>query len=178
MIPSRPLIFLSSAAVVPLAALAVAGCGGSSSNSSAPAAVTPPKTASGQPATVGVATTPLGKILVDSQGHTVYLFQKDTGVKSACAGACASAWPPLRAAHKPTVGRGASASLISTTPRADGAAQVTYKGHPLYRFSGDQKAGDTNGQGQNAFGALWYTVTPAGAQDTQAASTSSGGSGY
>jgi predicted lipoprotein with Yx(FWY)xxD motif len=163
MIPSRPLTFFTGAAVVPLAALAVAGCGGSST-SSAPAVevATPAKTTSKPAVSVGVRTTPLGKILVDSRGRTLYLFQKDKGSKSTCTGACASAWPPLRATRKPTAGSGARASLISTTSRSDGAPQVTYHGHPLYLFTGDQKAGDTSGQGVNAFGALWYTVTSAG----------------
>ena len=122
----------------------------------------PPKTANGQPATVGVANSGLGKILVDSQGRTLYLFQKDSGTKSACTGACASGWPPLRASGKPTVGSGANASMVGTTTRSDGKPQVTYNGHPLYLFQGDQKPGDTNGQGINAFGAAWFALSPAG----------------
>ena len=31
--------------------------------------------------------------------------------------------------------------------RSDGSNQVTYRGRPLYRFAGDQVAGDTTGQG-------------------------------
>ena len=58
----------------------------------------------------------------------------------------------------------------------DGKAQVTYNGHPLYRFSGDQKPGDTNGQGVSAFGGLWYAVSPTGDQVTTQAP--GGGSGY
>ena len=92
----------------------------------------PPTTASGRPATVDVANSGLGKILVDSQGRTLYLFKKDSGTKSACTGACASAWPPLRANGKPTVGGGANASMVGTTTRSDGKPQVTYNGHPLY----------------------------------------------
>src|SRR6185503_16778021 len=109
---SRPMTFLAGTAVVPLAALAVAGCGGGSSGASA--SPKPPKTASGAPATVGVAKTGLGKILVDSQGRTLYLFKKDSGTKSECTGACASAWPPLRANGKVTVGSGANASLVGS----------------------------------------------------------------
>jgi predicted lipoprotein with Yx(FWY)xxD motif len=174
---SKPFTFLAGAAAVPLVALAVAGCGGGDDSSNATAAVTPPKTASGRTATVGVANSGLGKILVDSQGRTLYLFKQDTGTKSTCSGECASDWPPLRTNDKPTVGRGLTASKVGTTPRSDGKAEVTYNGHPLYLFAGDKKPGDINGQGLNAFGAPWYVLSPAGNQITQSAggSSSTGG---
>ena len=173
MMSRTPLTLLASAAVIPLTALALASCGGGGND--ATAASPPPKTASGKSATLGVASTSLGKILVDSQGRTLYLFQGDTGTKSNCSGACATNWPPLTSA-KPTVGKGASASMIGTTKRSDGTAQVTYNGHPLYTFAGDSSPGDTSGQGVNAFGALWYAVSPAGQQVTASASNNSGGS--
>jgi predicted lipoprotein with Yx(FWY)xxD motif len=162
-------------AAVPVAALAVAGCGGGGGGATA---ASPPKTSSGHAATVGVANTGLGKILVDSKGRTVYLFKKDAGPKSACFGACASAWPPVRASGTPTVGGGAKASLAGTSPRSDGAPQVTYNGHPLYLFSGDQKPGQTSGQGVNAFGAAWFAVSAAGSQVSGGSSSSGGGGGY
>jgi predicted lipoprotein with Yx(FWY)xxD motif len=177
----KSLSFLGVAAV-PAAALAVAGCGGGGGG--ATAASPAPKTSSGHAATVGVATTGLGKILVDSKGRTVYLFKKDMGTKSACFGACAGAWPPVRAGGKPTVGGGVKASLVGTTRRSDGAPQVTYNGHPLYLFTGDQKPGQTTGQGVKAFGAAWFAVSPAGSQASGAASnsgspsSSGGGGGY
>src|SRR3954452_10078208 len=134
---TKPISFLTAAAAVPLAALAVAGCGGGSndnnaSGSTAPPA--PPKTASGQAATLGVGKTSLGRILVDSHGRTLYLFQADTGTKSMCSGAGAGQWPPLRPTGKPTVGSGATASMIGTSNRSGGTRQVTYNGHPLYTF--------------------------------------------
>src|SRR3954471_1285015 len=135
MIRSRPMTFLAGGAVIPLAALVVAGCGGGGGGASA--STTPPKTTSpisARAAVVRVANSRLGKILVDSQGRTLYLFQKDSGNKSACTGPCAGAWPPLRADGKPTVGSGAKASLVGTTTRSDGGPQVTYNGHPLYLF--------------------------------------------
>ncbi len=135
-----------------------------------------PKTASGRSATFGVANGTLGSILVDSQGRTLYLFQRDSGTQSACTGACAVDWPPLRVTGKPTVGKGAKPSIVVTSARSDGKAQLIYNGHPLYRFSGDQKPGDVNGQGVNAFGGLWYAVSPAGDQVTTQAPSS--GSGY
>jgi predicted lipoprotein with Yx(FWY)xxD motif len=163
---------LTRAAAVPLAVLALAGCGGHATGSG-------PTTANGRPATVGVADDgSLGKILVDSQGRTLYLFQKDNGTKSACYGACASNWPPLRASGKPTISGGATASLVATTARSDGQSQVTYGGHPLYLFEGDQKPGDTNGQGVTAFGGGWFTLSPAGTQVADKPSSSGGGYGY
>jgi predicted lipoprotein with Yx(FWY)xxD motif len=174
----KPIAFLALAVAGPLAALAFAACGGGSSSNNATASAAPPKTASGRPATVGVASTNLGTVLVDSQGRTLYLFQKDSGTKSACFGACAAAWPPLRANDKPTVGSGANASLVGTAPRSDGKPQVTYNGHPLYLYQGDQSAGDTNGQGLTAFGGGWFALSSAGDQVSGQPSSSGGGTGY
>jgi predicted lipoprotein with Yx(FWY)xxD motif len=39
---------------------------------------------------------------------------------------------------------------------------VTYAGHPLYRFFGDTKRGQTNGEGLKDFGAAWYVLMPSG----------------
>ena len=44
---------------------------------------------------VKVAGTPLGRILVDNRGITLYDFPKDKGIASSCYGACAALWPPL-----------------------------------------------------------------------------------
>jgi predicted lipoprotein with Yx(FWY)xxD motif len=173
---------LAAAVVIPLAALAVAGCGaGGDTNAS----TAPPRTANGHAATVGVADEGnLGKILVDSQGRTLYLFQKDSGTKSSCFGACASDWPPLRAAGTPTVGDGAKLSLVATTARSDGNPEITYNGHPLYLFEGDKQPGDTNGQGLTAFGGGWFALSAIGSQvsgrpsNAGSESTSDGGTGY
>lgn len=168
---SKPLSLLAVVAI-PLTALAVAGCGGGN----ATAAQAPAKAASAR--TVNVAKTGLGNVLVDSQGRTIYLFKKDSGTTSACSGACAIDWPPVRAHGNPTVGAGANASMAATIKRSDGAPQVTYNGHPLYLYEGDQKPGDTNGQGVAAFGATWYALTAAGNQVSGGTSTSGGSSGY
>ena len=167
----RPITLLAAAVLVPVVALAAAGCG---SDDSAPAAVA--KTTGGKSATVSVASAGIGDVLVDAQGRTLYLFEKDSGTTSTCSGACATEWPPLRASGKPTAGDGATASLLGTTPRSDGAPQVTYNGHPLYDFQGDGNAGDTNGQGIDAFGARWYVLSPSGDENTTASSST--GSSY
>jgi predicted lipoprotein with Yx(FWY)xxD motif len=103
-----------------------------------------------------------GTYLVDSKGMSLYLFKKDTQKKSKCSGTCAQAWPPLTINGKPKAGSGLKASKLSTSKRSNGAKQVTFNGHPLYHFSGDSHAGDTNGQGSKAFGARWYLVSPSG----------------
>ena len=171
MTSSRRTSLLAGAAAVLIIAL-LAGCGGGSSTPSAP------KTTSGHAATLGLASTDLGKILVDSQARTLYLFKGDSGAMSACNGECATDWPPLVANGTPTAGSGAKGSLLATTKRADGASQLTYHGHPLYLYQGDSKPGDTNGQGVSAFGAGWYALSANGAQVSKKASGSGGGGGY
>ena len=178
---SRPIKIFAVTAAVPLAALAVVGYGGVSSAATG----SPPTTGTAaRTATVSVAKTGLGRILVSSSGHTLYLFKKDRGTKSACTGACAQEWPPLRSSHKPSVSGGAKASIIGTAKRRDGKPQVIYNRHPLYTFQNDKKAGQTNGEGLTAFGASWFALSPAGSQVSGNSShpggstPSPGGSGY
>ena len=117
--------------------------------------------AASKPATVSVRKTKLGRVLVDAQGRTLYLFLKDKRNKSECAGACATGWPPLLTRGKPKASHGSRAKLLGTTVRKSGT-QVTYAGQPLYTFAGDSKAGQTNGEGSKAFGAAWYVLAPNG----------------
>jgi predicted lipoprotein with Yx(FWY)xxD motif len=170
--------FLLSAAAVAAVALVVCGCGG---RASASASAAPAATQSGKD-TVGVsANGTIGQILVDSRGRTLYLFEGDAGEQSACRGTCEAIWPPVRANVKATAGSGISASKLGTITRTDGEPQVTYNGHPLYRFSGDQKPGDVNGEGVNQFGAPWYALSPPGVRVLSASGTSTpskGGNGY
>jgi predicted lipoprotein with Yx(FWY)xxD motif len=161
------------ATAMPLVALALTACG--SGNGTTVSGTT----SSGPSATVNVATEGnLGKVLVDAQGRTLYLFQKDAGTNSECTGACATAWPPLRDASMPTVGTGLTASKVGTTPRSDGKPQVTYNGHPLYLYQADQKPGDTKGEGITAFGGGWFVLSPAGNMVSGTGSNSGGGYGY
>ena len=160
MIHRRHNSFVAPVALAALSALTAVACSSGTDDhgvSTRPAAPT-----SGPGPTIDVADSHLGKILVDSQSRTLYVFKADSGTTSACFGACASAWPPLRTASPPTVGGGAKVSLAATTARSDGEPEVTYNGHPLYRFAGDQRAGDTNGQGLTAFGGEWLVLSPAG----------------
>jgi len=113
-------------------------------------------------ATVATAKSSLGRILVDAHSHTLYLFEKDKRGRSACAGTCATYWPPVLTKGTPVAGPGVERSLLGVTRRADGTAQVTYAGHPLYRYVLDRKPGQTAGQDLHDFGAGWYVVSPAG----------------
>jgi predicted lipoprotein with Yx(FWY)xxD motif len=128
------------------------------------------------------ATGPLVSTGTTSRGRTLYLFQADKNGKSACAGKCATFWPPLIAAGKPRAGAGTKPSLLGETKRADGRMQVTYNHHPVYFFAKDTKKGQTTGEAVDAFGAEWYAVSPAGTtvepKTSSTTTTTSGGSGY
>jgi predicted lipoprotein with Yx(FWY)xxD motif len=112
--------------------------------------------------TVSLSKTKLGEVLVSSRGHTLYMFMRDRNGKSSCSGSCAKFWPPYLQHGKATAGSGVKASLLGTTRRSNGSMQVTYKKHPLYAFALDKKAGQTNGEGQVAFGGKWYAVSAKG----------------
>jgi predicted lipoprotein with Yx(FWY)xxD motif len=117
-------------------------------------------TAPTKPATIKLRTTgKLGKVLVNGNSQTLYLFEKDKNAKSACSGACATNWPPVLTKGAAKAGTGVKKSLLGTTKRSDGTTQVTYNKHPLYRFKGDaNKVGAAKGQELDAFGAEWYVV--------------------
>ena len=131
--------------------------GASHATSAAGAASSPPAAA----AAVDAKKVGLGTILVDGKGMTLYLFEKDKGGKSACDGACASAWPPVLTSGKAMPGQGVKASLLGTTMRPDGTTQVTYNHWPLYYYVADKAPGDTTGQDIDAFGAEWYVLDAA-----------------
>jgi predicted lipoprotein with Yx(FWY)xxD motif len=149
------------AALLAALAVALAACGGDEDGASGAAAPAAPETTAAQEAsgaTVAVASSRLGEILVDAEGRTLYAFTKDKGDQSACSGECATNWPALTGTA--TAGTGAQASLLSTSMQPNGTSQVTYDGRPLYYFAGDAKPGDTNGQG---VGDVWFVLTADGA---------------
>src|SRR3954465_11017825 len=92
-----------------VALLAIAGCGGSSSGSYGGTA-TSAKPQGTSAASVKLADSGLGKILVGGHGRSLYLFEADKGPSSACSGACAQAWPPLTTAAAPQAGAGVAAA--------------------------------------------------------------------
>jgi predicted lipoprotein with Yx(FWY)xxD motif len=116
------------------------------------------------PVTLQTSSNASGEFVVDQQGRSLYLFEADSSGRSNCNGACAAAWPPLIAANGQAPGGAGDAQggLAGVIARDDGTMQVTYKGMPLYYYAGDTDAGQTNGQGLDQFGALWYLVRPDG----------------
>jgi predicted lipoprotein with Yx(FWY)xxD motif len=165
------------AAAILIGAVLLAGCGGGGSSSSSstatkstttsslPAPPKPPPNA--EEGTVFVSlgdAAGLGLVLADSEGHVLYAFSKDTPEASACEGACAKAWPPLLVEKgEPEPSNGASAARLGTITRGDGTRQVTYAGHPLYTYSGDDQPGQAKGDGVSAFGGTWTALKGSGA---------------
>jgi predicted lipoprotein with Yx(FWY)xxD motif len=169
--------YLAFGAVALIAALAVAGCGSSSSSSSTTeteassagggyggeeaAQTTTAGASEGEavPISLGSAAG-VGKVLVDSEGMTLYYFEKDQkgSGKSKCEAACAEAWPPLSGEGEAEAMSGVNSAMLGTIKRSDGSTQVTYAGWPLYTFVEDKKPGEDNGTDSKAFGASWYPL--------------------
>jgi|SRR5579859_2760853 len=96
--------------------------------------------------------------LTAQNGMTLYTFANDKAGVSNCTGQCASLWPPYSVPDGATLsGVAGITGTFGTMTRADGSIQATYNGSPLYFYSKDTKAGDTNGQG---IGGVWYVATP------------------
>jgi predicted lipoprotein with Yx(FWY)xxD motif len=148
-------------AVLPLIATAGVVVAGACTSSSHRASSAPQQ---GPPVTVAVGASSLGPIAVDAGGHTLYRFDKDTAGSgtSACTGTCASLWPPATVSGVPTAGPGLAGTL-NLIHRGDGTSQIALDGHPLYRFSGDQNAGETSGDG---FSGIWHVVHVSGSSTT------------
>jgi predicted lipoprotein with Yx(FWY)xxD motif len=115
-------------------------------------------------ATVNLAKTARGYILVSSTGFTLYEFTKDSKGMDSCVeiSGCPHFWPPLMVTGTPTAGAGVKASLLSTITLPGGGSQVTYDGHPLYTYSGDSGPGETGYVGVRAFGGYWYALRRSG----------------
>lgn len=129
------------------------------------------KSAVAAASSLGVKRTGVGNTLVDARGRTLYLFEADTPNVSKLSRAGFRVWPAFSATRAPRAGHGVSASKIGLIRGPNGSKQVTYNRHPLYYYVGDQKPGDTHGQGLNQFGALWYVLSPSGNATTKKASS-------
>jgi predicted lipoprotein with Yx(FWY)xxD motif len=186
-----------SAAGIVGVAIVLAACGssakktstGASASTAAPSSSTTAASSSNAGA-ISTASSSKGEILVDSHGKSLYVFDKDTAGKIACTTGCVAIWPPL------VVPTGTSApsgvmnvtATLGTVMRPEGTTQLTSDGRPLYTFSGDSAAGQTNGDG--FAGGIWHVAkasgngsapAAAGASSTttpSSSSSSSGGYGY
>ncbi|HEY2054475.1 MAG TPA: hypothetical protein VGH14_11125 [Solirubrobacterales bacterium] len=95
-------------------------------------------------------------VLTNTKGLTLYTLTGETGGKFICTGSCLKLWPPLlvAAGTKPK-----GPVKLGTIKRPEGKTQVTFKGMPVYTFSGDSKKGEANGEGLKDVG-VWHAVTP------------------
>jgi predicted lipoprotein with Yx(FWY)xxD motif len=198
-VPRRPTAgSLVAAALTLVLASALAGCGSGSSHA-ASATTAPPTSAGATDATGSTTTTaaptsgptdatfppgtatvtssssPLGPILVDGTGHTLYAYVPDgAGGVPTCVGDCAKAWPPVTGTYLgvsntvPVQPHEFKLVLIPGTV----TKQLVVNGHPLYRFSGDGLAGEIKGQGLDH---QWYVVGIDGQPITKAAPTTTTG---
>jgi predicted lipoprotein with Yx(FWY)xxD motif len=143
------------------ASLLLGACGSSSSSSTTSSATSTQPAAqttsgSSNAAVVKTASSSLGTILVDSQGMTLYHLSGEVNGKFICtSSACVGVWHPLIA---PSSGAPSGVGSLGTVKRPEGTMQVTYKGTPLYTFTGDQQTGETKGQGIKDVG-TWSVVT-------------------
>lgn len=171
----RHLLKLSLPAIA--ASLLIAACGSSSSNNTtSSAASTQPaaQTSSGSSGVVvkTASNSTLGTILVDSQGMTLYHLSGEQNGKFICtSSACLGVWHPLTV---PSSGApNGEVGSLGTVKRPEGTVQVTYKGTPLYTFTGDQQPGETKGQGIKDVG-TWSAVTISSSSTPASTSSSSG----
>jgi predicted lipoprotein with Yx(FWY)xxD motif len=142
------------------AVLVIAACGSSSSSTTSGGTASSAAPASSAPAAAGSSALKTAKIggatvLTNAKGFTLYWFVPDTATTSKCNGSCAAFWPPVKGPA--TAGAGVTGKLATIT-RADGSAQATYNGHPLYTYVGDHAPGQATGDGLNVNGGVWHEV--------------------
>ena len=158
------------AALVAAGVLALAACGTSDDNSASGSSRSS-SSAGDAPAdaVLSTADSDLGTIVVDADGRTVYVFDKDTAGsgQSACSGDCLAKWPAVTADSDSPEVDGVDGD-VGTITRDDGSTQVTLNGMPLYLYAGDSQAGDVTGQ---AVGGIWWVVAPDGSKISGAASS-------
>ena len=111
---------------------------------------------------VKVAPSEYGRMLFDTTGQAIYLFDKERHGVPECYGSCAKAWPPVLTKGRPHGVGAVRARLLGTTERRDGSLQVTYHGHPLYYYAHEGK-NEVLCHNVTEFGGLWLVVTPSGA---------------
>jgi predicted lipoprotein with Yx(FWY)xxD motif len=114
-----------------------------------------------------------GGHLVDSADNALYFLESNYD-GSKCDPACQEVWPPMLATgQQPAAGPGVPGEKLGVSPSGQGARHVTYNGHPLYRYAGDQGAGRTAGHGVSDRWGKWHLINKDGdaAADTASKAT-------
>ena len=176
----RSMLTVSGLAVL---ALVTAGCGSSSDTPSAVSSTSPTPTTAMSGDALGVATTSLGKVVVDSSGYTVYLLTSDSPNTSNCSAGCLAAWPPVPPASSGKATAPGVTAKVGETQTTTGETMLTVNGWPVYRYVGDTAPGEVAGQGIASYGGVWYALSPNGKPIQQtspgpASSSPDSGSGY
>jgi nitronate monooxygenase len=123
--------------------------------------------------------TPVGKVLANPHGMTVYYYAEDKPGRgtSACTGACARLWPPVIAPVQIPAGMTLPGPLGSIT-RPDGTRQLTINGYPIYRYAGDKAPGQASGNGiEGEWHVIKLTSSGSGGSGSGGSGSGSGGSG-
>ena len=178
---NRYQVRLLAVALLAVLGFVAAGCGGSSASSAPKNGV-----AGAQHATSSVAVKTrkikgLGVVLVNPAGRTLYVFMKDAHRHVTCtkANGCQSFWPPLKwkGSGKPTAGGTAKSGLLGLDKNPSGGKVVTYNSWPLYTYTGDSAAGQSNGWNTTLNGGKWYVISAAGKVVKHKTSSGGGGGG-
>lgn len=156
----RPRAWLTLAAVVAVAAVTVAATA----------------LAAGSALTLGsAANATIGKpVVISSQGRTLYALSPETSRHLLCKSAeCFKVWPPVTVKSSKVKLKAASGvqGHLGIVKRSNGMLQLTLRGEPLYRFSGDSGKGQAHGQGIESFGGKWHAVTASSSEATSTPTT-------
>ena len=107
------------------------------------------------PAYVGWRNSAYGRILATGSGYTLYMRLGDAFRHSGCFKECLRAFPPELTNGAPQASSGLLAADFGVLTANNSWEQVSYGGHPLYRYRGDTAPGQTNAEGK---GGIWYVV--------------------
>ena len=145
-----------------LVAASLAGCTATATTPTTAPSAPAPKAPAATTMDAKTASISLGTVIVDGSGHTAYFFDKDTKgtTTSACSGGCAATWPAITSASATPKVTGITGT-VATIPSTGGKFQITVNGMPIYDFSGDSAAGDSNGQG---VAGIWWAAGPDGTE--------------
>jgi len=96
--------------------------------------------------------TPLGPVLVDANGMTLYTYDGDLPDRPSCYSLCVFMWPFLEAA--PNAQPRGDFTIVN---RDGGSRQWEYKRQPLYGYRLDSAPGEVSGDGVEG---TWHVARP------------------